>query len=88
MPVCYSFVMKRRISKIYEFPVVIEKDEKHYYFGYVPALQGCYTQGKTLTETIENLREVIALHIEDRVATGEFIPRRRPVSFTSLEVAV
>lgn len=80
--------MKRKISKIYEFPVVVEKDDKNYYFGYVPALQGCYTQGKTLAETLENLREVIALHVEDREAIGELIPKRRAVSLTSLEVAV
>ena len=80
--------MKKRISKIYEFPVVVEKDEKNYYFGYAPSFQGCYTQGRTLAETLENLREIIALHIADRVATGELIPRRRPVSLSSLEIAV
>jgi len=80
--------MKRKIAKIYEFPVVVEKDEKSYYFGYVPSLQGCYTQGRTLAETLENLKEAIALHVEERIATGEIIPRRRPVSLTSLEVAV
>lgn len=80
--------MKGKLAKIYEFPVVVEKDEKSYYFGYVPSLQGCYTQGRTLSETLENLREVIALHVADRAATGEFIPRRKPVSLTALEVAV
>lgn len=80
--------MKNKILKIYEFPVVVEKDEKNYYFGYVPSLQGCYTQGRTLVETFENLRAVIGLHILDRIATGELIPRRRPVSLTSLEVTV
>jgi predicted RNase H-like HicB family nuclease len=80
--------MKRKISKIYEFPVVVEKDEKNYYFGYVPALQGCYTQGRTLLETLENLREAIILHVEDRVATGELIPKRRAISLMSLEVKV
>ncbi|HEY4476990.1 MAG TPA: type II toxin-antitoxin system HicB family antitoxin [Candidatus Paceibacterota bacterium] len=80
--------MRKRVTKIYEFPVVVEKDEKNYYFGYVPSFQGCYTQGRTLAETLENLREIIALHIEDRIAIGELIPRRKPVSLSSLEVAV
>ena len=80
--------MKKRISKIYEFPVVVEKDEENYYFGYVPSFQGCYTQGRTLDETLKNLKEVITLHIEDRIATGELIPRRKPVSLSSLEVTV
>ncbi|MDO8590747.1 MAG: type II toxin-antitoxin system HicB family antitoxin [bacterium] len=80
--------MKRKVAKIYEFPVVVEKDEKSFYFGYVPSLQGCYTQGKTLSETFENLREAIVLHVEDRIATGEIVPKRKAVSLTSLEVAV
>ena len=80
--------MKKRISKIYEFPVVVEKVEENYYFGYVPSFQGCYTQGRTLDETLKNLKEVITLHIEDRIATGELIPRRKPVSLSSLEVTV
>ena len=80
--------MKKKVSKIYEFPVVVEKDEKNYYFGYAPSLQGCYTQGRTLAETLENLREVIALHIEDLIATGALISQRKPVSLSSLEVAV
>ena len=80
--------MKRKTSRIYEFPVVVEKDEGNYYFGYVPALQGCYTQGKSLSETLNNLREVIILHIEDRMSTGEIVPKRKPISFTSLEVSV
>ena len=80
--------MKKKIAKIYEFPVVVEKDGKSLYFGYVPSLQGCYTQGKTLSETLENLQEAIVLHVEDRIATGEIVPSRKPISLTSLEVAV
>ena len=80
--------MKKKVSKIYEFPVVVERDEKNFYFGYVPALQGCYTQGKTLAETFDNLKEVIVLHIEDRIKAKEIIPKRKSISLTSLEVTV
>jgi len=77
--------MKRRM-KIYEFPVVIEKEQKGAYFVYAPSLQGCYTQGKTLAEALSNIKEAIELHIEDRLAEGERVPNRRPVSFSSIEV--
>lgn len=80
--------MKRKITKIYEFPVVIERDEKKYYFAYVPSLQGCYTQGRSLTEALKNIKEVIKLHVEDRRAAKESIPRRKAVSFSSIEVKV
>jgi hypothetical protein len=42
---------KKRVRK-YLFPVVIEKDEGGF-FAVCPSLQGCYTQGDTLQETLE-----------------------------------
>ncbi len=37
--------------KIYEFTVVIERDEDGGYVAVVPALQGCYTEGETEQES-------------------------------------
>jgi predicted RNase H-like HicB family nuclease len=47
--------------------VVIEKDSDGYY-AYCPALQGCYTQGDSYEEALENIQDAIRLHIEDRLA--------------------
>ncbi len=49
---------------IYQFPVIIEKDEKGYYIGKVPSLRSCYTQAKTLPELYKRLREVAGLCLE------------------------
>lgn len=38
---------------------VIEQDETGYYFAEVPALPGCVSQGRTITEAKENIREAI-----------------------------
>ncbi|MBC6418562.1 MAG: type II toxin-antitoxin system HicB family antitoxin [Prochloron sp. SP5CPC1] len=46
------------------FPVVLEKDSDGY-FAYCPAFQGCYTQGDSYEETIDNIKDAIWLHIED-----------------------
>ena len=48
-----------------EFYVVIERDEDGLYVGEVPSLAGCYSQGETLDELLRNMREVIALCLED-----------------------
>ena len=56
-----------------EFYVIIENDEDGYYVGEVPQLKGCYSQGKSLDELMENMKEVIALCLEEEV--GGFIPR-------------
>jgi predicted RNase H-like HicB family nuclease len=50
----------------YRLACVIEKDEDGYY-AYCPQLQGCYTQGDTYEEAVNNLRDAIRLHIEDRL---------------------
>ena len=71
----------------YRFSVVIEKDSEGY-FAFCPELQGCYTQGFTYEEVLENVKDAIHLHIEDRIASGEEIPQAESVSLTSLEVAV
>ncbi|WP_045214267.1 type II toxin-antitoxin system HicB family antitoxin [Desulfonatronovibrio magnus] len=44
-----------------DFYVVIEKDEDGYFVGEVPALRGCYSQGKTIEELMQNMKEVIEM---------------------------
>jgi len=48
-----------------EFYVVIERDEDGLYVGEVPGLCGCYSQGETVDELLDNIREVIALCLEE-----------------------
>ena len=73
--------------KTYRFSVVVEKDNEGY-FALCPELQGCYTQGATYEEVLENIRDAIQLHVEDRLEAGEEIPQPESVSLTSMEVAV
>ena len=44
--------------------VIIEKDETNYYVAEVPALPGCFSQGKTIAEAETNIREAIELWVE------------------------
>ena len=39
--------------------VKIEQDEAGYYVAEVPALPGCFSQGKTYEEAIANIKEAI-----------------------------
>ncbi|WP_342832973.1 type II toxin-antitoxin system HicB family antitoxin [Candidatus Hadarchaeum sp.] len=72
---------------LYRFTVVIERDADGYY-AFCPELQGCYTQGKTYEEALENIKDAIRLHVEDRLASGEEVPQAESVSLTSLEIVV
>jgi predicted RNase H-like HicB family nuclease len=48
-----------------DFYVVIERDEDGLYVGEVPGLEGCYSQGLTIDELLTNIREAIALCLEE-----------------------
>ena len=37
-------------------PIVIEKDEDDYYVVECTLVKGCYSQGKTIDEAIENIK--------------------------------
>lgn len=50
----------KRIKNL-QFTVYIEQDEDGVYIGSVPALAGCYAQGDTQAEMLENLSEVMEL---------------------------
>lgn len=48
-----------------KLPLVIEKDEDGFYIVECPLLGGCYSQGKTLDEALQNIQEVIVLLAEE-----------------------
>ncbi|OGZ07688.1 MAG: hypothetical protein A3D65_00830 [Candidatus Lloydbacteria bacterium RIFCSPHIGHO2_02_FULL_50_13] len=76
----------KKTLKLYEIPVVVEKDMDGSFFAVAPSLQGCYTSGKTFSEALENIKDVIALILEDMRSARQTIPKRKPVSFMSVEV--
>ncbi len=58
------------------YTAIIEKDaDTGLYVGYVPGFPGAHSQGETLDELHENLREVIEMLLEDNVPAlaAEFV---------------
>jgi len=51
---------------MYAYTAVVERcATTRLYVGYVPGLPGAHSQGETLEELNDNLREVVALILED-----------------------
>ena len=65
--------------KNYRFSVVVEKDREGY-FASCHELQGCYTQGETYEKVLENIKDAIRLHVEDRLEAGEEISQPESVT--------
>ncbi|MDG6245041.1 MAG: type II toxin-antitoxin system HicB family antitoxin [Methanolobus sp.] len=71
--------------KKYTFPVVIEKDQDGY-FAMCPALDGCYSQGDTYEEALENIKDAIVLMLEDMQMSDETAPDINSFSLVAVEV--
>ncbi|MFQ6054720.1 MAG: type II toxin-antitoxin system HicB family antitoxin [Methanosarcinales archaeon] len=68
-----------------KFKVVIKEDlEDGGYNVSCPALPGCHSQGDTIEEAIENIKEAIELYLEPE----EDIPVTHQKSYQVIEVAV
>ncbi|HYX00325.1 MAG TPA: type II toxin-antitoxin system HicB family antitoxin [Candidatus Elarobacter sp.] len=67
-------------------PIIVEADSDGF-FASCPTLQGCYSQGDTYEEAVENIKDAIKLQIADRLADGEEIPQGS-VSLSTVEIAV
>lgn len=68
-----------------QFNVTIKKDKDGYYAS-VPALQGCYAQGDTFEETLENIKDAATLHLEELRDSGQEIPKSPRIFQTTIEI--
>ena len=71
----------------YKVSVVIEKDEFGYY-AYCPELKGCQTQGDSLEEVTENIREAVELYLETLSSIEKQELLKKEISTMTLEVQV
>lgn len=62
------------VQREYEFTVIIEQDEDGVYIARCPALPGCHTEGDTVEEAREMIRDAIALFLDYLHEKGEPIP--------------
>ncbi len=53
--------MKQKIH----LPILIEQDEDKVYIVSCPTFKGCHTQGKTISEALKRIEEVIEMYLED-----------------------
>lgn len=51
-------------KRILNFTVLIEQDEDGIFVAKVPDIPGCYTQGKTVEQAMERVKEAIQVCIE------------------------
>jgi len=71
----------------YKVSVIIEKDENGYY-AICPELEGCQTQGDSLEEVLDNIKEAAELYLETISEDEIKAYLSREIFSTSLEVNI
>lgn len=72
---------------VYRYTIILDRQPDGGFHAYCPALKGCHSQGDTLDEAVENMREAVSLYIESAAAHGDPIPQE-DLLIKPLEVAV
>jgi antitoxin HicB len=69
------------------YTVVLESEPDGGYVVTVPVLPGCVSQGDSKGEALTNIREAIALYLEDCRDSGETVPTEAGKEFIEVEAA-
>ena len=64
----------KKARKLRRFTVVLERDEDGLFVASIPALKGCHTQGKTLDQAMERIREAAELWLEVHKGQRTILP--------------
>lgn len=75
-------------KKILSFSVIYEAAPEGGYVAFVPALPGCHSQGETLEETEENIKEAIIVYLESVREHKEKIPSETRILQGKVEIRV
>jgi len=61
-----------------DFTILIEQDEDGTFIAKVPDIVGCYTQGRTVNQVLERIKEAIQVCIEsEEIKPMKFIGLQR-----------
>lgn len=69
------------------FPIILLPQPEGGYFVQCPTLPGCYSQGDTVEDAMNNIREAIELAIADIAASGQPVPQSGSPIFTEITIA-
>lgn len=76
-------IIKERVNKMSVKCTVLIQQEENWYVA-TDIVSGVASQGKTIDESLENLKEALSLYYEDNVPENS----NKPVFLTTMEIAV
>ncbi|MBE9238193.1 type II toxin-antitoxin system HicB family antitoxin [Anabaena aphanizomenioides LEGE 00250] len=59
--------MSNHSKQVYNYTVILEREQEGGYHAFCPLLKGCHSQGDTFEEAIANIQEAIELYLETHI---------------------
>jgi predicted RNase H-like HicB family nuclease len=69
-----------------QYTVIVHNAEEGGYWVEVPSLPGCFSQGETIDEAMNNAKEAIELHIQGLKDEGQEIPKEEGLVIGRVDV--
>ncbi len=79
--------MKKNGTSTTHLPIIIEQDEDNMFVVTCPTFKGCHSQGKTVEEALNNIKEVISICM-DELKVKHYKPLNRFIGFRELEISM
>lgn len=69
-----------------EYVVIIHQAEEAGYWAEIPALEGCFAQGESVEDLLEEARGAIACHLDALAAEGQSPPEPAGIMVATVRV--
>ncbi|HEX6439192.1 MAG TPA: type II toxin-antitoxin system HicB family antitoxin [Candidatus Binatia bacterium] len=69
-----------------QYTVIVHNADEGGYWVEVPSLPGCFSQGETIDEAMNNVKEAIELHIQGLRDEGQEVPTEKDLVIGRVEV--
>ena len=69
-----------------QYTVIVHNAEEGGYWVEVPSLPGCFSQGETIEEAMNNVRDATELHIQALREDGQEVPTEKDLVIGRVEI--
>jgi predicted RNase H-like HicB family nuclease len=67
------------------YPVILHTDDKKQFGVTIPDLPGCFSQGESIENAVENAQEAILFHAEGLVSAKQLVPLPSEIDFSDFQ---
>jgi predicted RNase H-like HicB family nuclease len=73
-------------ERLMQYTVIVHNADEGGYWVELPSLPGCFSQGETIDDAMNNVKEAIELHIQGLRDEGQEVPTEKDLVIGRVEV--